>query len=75
MKKCIIAVAAALSAAALALTTASAAVKYTAADLRGLGDHIVGKAGSAIDVDGDNVVDTFDLIAMRKMFDHTGVFT
>ena len=75
MKKYMIAVAAALSAAALAVTTASAAVKYTAADLRGLGDHIVGKAGSAIDVDGDNVVDTFDLVAMRKMFDHTGVFS
>ncbi|MDO4863718.1 MAG: GDSL-type esterase/lipase family protein [Ruminococcus sp.] len=74
MKKYIIVAAAALAAATLAVTTASAAVKYTAADLRGLGDHIVGKAGSAIDVDGDNVVDTFDLVAMRKMFDHTGVF-
>ena len=75
MKKLLFAVAAVLSAAAIAVTTASAAVRYTADDLRGLGDHIVGKAGAAIDVDGDNVVDTFDLVAMRKMFDHTGVFS
>ena len=74
MKRYIFVVAAALSAAAIAVTTASAAVKFTADDLRGLGDHIVGKAGTAIDVDGDSVVDTFDLIAMRKMFDHTGTF-
>lgn len=75
MKKYIFVVAAALTAATLAVTTASAAVKFTADDLRELGDHIVGKAGSAMDVDGDNVVDTFDLVAMRKMFDHTGIFS
>lgn len=75
MKRYILVAAAALAAATIAVTTASAAVKYTAADLRGLGDHIVGKAGSAIDVDGDSIVDTFDLVALRKQFDHTGVFT
>ena len=75
MKRYILVAAAALAAATIAVTTASAAVKYTAADLRGLGDHIVGKAGSAVDVDGDSIVDTFDLVALRKQFDHTGVFT
>ena len=76
MKKFAIAAVAALAAAAVTVTTASAAVKYTAKDLIGLGDHLVGKASpsTAADVDGDNVVDTFDLIAMRKMFEHTGVF-
>ena len=76
MKRYIIAAAAALAAAALAVTTASAAVSFTADDLRGLGDHIIGRAGGTpVDVDGDSVVDTFDLVAMRKMFDHTGNFS
>lgn len=76
MKKYAIAAVAALAAAAVGVTTASAAVKYTAKDLRGLGDHLVGKASPSLaaDVDGDSVVDAFDLVAMRKQFEHTGKF-
>ncbi len=74
-KKVIISAAAAVTALTMAGTTAFAAKKYTAQDLFDLGDHLVGKADvSGEDVNGDNVVDVFDLVEMRKSFDHTGVF-
>lgn len=76
MKKPVTVMIAALSSAALIGTTAFAAVQYSAADIRSLGGHLLGKqeGAEAPDVNGDKSVDVFDLVEMRKTFDHTGVF-
>lgn len=76
MKKWVITGVAALTAAAMIGTTVYAERKYAAEDLRELSGHLLGdpNADGAFDVDGDGVVDAFDLVAMRKQFMSTGDF-
>ena len=64
-----------VSAVSAVLLTATA-VSYSADDLRNLGDALLGKGEITSDMDltGDNVVDSFDLVAMRKNFISTGEF-
>lgn len=52
------------------------AVSYSAGDLKNLGDALLGKGEitSGMDLTGDNVVDVFDLVAMRQQFISTGEF-
>ena len=77
MKKLASAALAAVSAAALAGLTASAETQPSVTGLRDLGSALLGKSAltSEQDLNGDGSVDSFDLVLMRKMFDHTGVFT
>lgn len=76
MKKWIIAGVAALTAAAMIGTTVYADRKYAAKDLRELSDYLLGVPDSkgAYDVNGDDRVDAFDMVAMRKQFFGTGDF-
>lgn len=57
-------------------TTVSAVGKYSATDLKNLGDALLrrGKITADMDVTGDGNVDVFDLTAMRKTFATTGEF-
>lgn len=59
-----------------ALLLTATAVSYSAEDLKNLGDALLGKGGitSGMDLTGDNVVDVFDLVAMRQQFIQTGEF-
>lgn len=77
MKKMITAVAAVVSASAIAGVTVFAAGKYTAKDLNDLCDSLLGKTAVTAeqDVDGDGVVDVYDLIAMRQTFLGSGEFS
>ena len=77
MKKMIMAAAAVVSASAVAGVTVFAAGKYTAKDLNDLCSSLLGKTAitSEQDVDGDGVVDVYDLIAMRQTFLGSGDFT
>ena len=72
MKKIISGAAAVATAVAIAGTTAYAAKNYTAKDLKGLNDYILGKSGTAEDVNNDGAVDVFDMIEMRKAFSDSG---
>lgn len=59
-----------------ALVLTATAVSYSAGDLKDLGDALLGKGEitSGMDLTGDNVVDVFDLVAMRQKFISTGEF-
>lgn len=77
MKKTIASAAAAVSAVAIAGTSVFAANKYTAKDLVDLSRSLLGEIDvtEEQDVDGNGVVDVFDLVAMRKTFLGTGEFS
>lgn len=68
MKKKILSAIAVVTAVSAVGTTAFAAKKYTANDLIGLAHSLHGESAIAAeqDVNGDKVVDVFDLIEMRK---------
>lgn len=59
-----------------AVMLTATAVSYSAGDLKNLGDALLGKGKitSGMDLTGDNVVDVFDLVAMRQQFISTGEF-
>lgn len=59
-----------------AVMLTATAVSYSAGDLKNLGDALLGKGEitSGMDLTGDNVVDVFDLVAMRQQFISTGEF-
>ena len=64
--------------AAFAVTayTSSAAAGYTAKDLTGLSDFLLGNTvGMSEDVNGDGVCDAFDLVYLRMAMQSTGEFT
>ena len=77
MKKFIISVVAAISAAAIAGTAVLAVNKYSAHDLKNLSDSVLGKSEitDGQDINGDGRVDVYDVIEMRKLFVGTGEFT
>lgn len=77
MKKKIVSAAAAVSAAAIAGTSVFAANQFTAKDLVDLSRSLLGEIDVTAeqDVDGNGIVDVFDLIAMRKTFLGTGEFS
>lgn len=56
--------------------TAVYAAGYTPADLKNLGNAVLGKGEvtAEMDLTGDNTVDSFDLVAMRKQFASDGEF-
>ena len=58
------------------MATAVYASGYTPADLKNLGNAILGKGEVTVEMDltGDKIVDSFDLVAMRKQFASTGEF-
>ena len=68
MKKKLISAIAAVTAVTVVSTTAHAAMKYSANDLIALSHSLHGETGLTAeqDVNGDKVVDVFDLIEMRK---------
>lgn len=59
-----------------AVMLTATAVSYSAGDLKNLGNALLGKGEitSGMDLTGDNVVDVFDLVAMRQQFISTGEF-
>ncbi|MDE7363374.1 MAG: hypothetical protein K2N27_00575 [Ruminococcus sp.] len=62
---------------AVTVTSAFAIGKYSAKDLKNLCDSILGKneVTAEQDINGDNRVDVFDMIEMRKAFVGTGEFS
>ncbi|MDE7097939.1 MAG: hypothetical protein K2O60_02165, partial [Ruminococcus sp.] len=74
-KKAIISTVAVFS--ALTVTSAFAIGKYSFQDLKNLSDSILGKneVTAEQDINGDNRVDVFDMIEMRKAFLGTGEFS
>lgn len=62
---------------ALTVTSAFAVRKYSVQDLKNLCDSILGKTKVTTeqDINGDNKVDVFDMIEMRKAFVGTGKFS
>ncbi len=77
MKKFVSAALSVVSASALMGLTASAASQPSVKELRNLSDSLLGKSSLAEwqDVNGDGRVDSFDVVMLRKSFDHTGIFT
>ncbi|MBR6386554.1 MAG: carbohydrate binding domain-containing protein [Ruminococcus sp.] len=75
MKKIISCTAALVTAVTITGNVAYAVKNYTVNDLKGLSDYILGKAGTAEDVNNDGAVDVFDLIEMRKAFSDSGELT
>ncbi|MBR6579805.1 MAG: hypothetical protein IKK66_00725 [Ruminococcus sp.] len=75
-KKIFTSAAAVFSTAAIAGTAVFAAMEYTADDLKKLNSALLGESDFTVgqDLDGDNVIDVFDLIKMRKTFASTGEF-
>lgn len=59
-----------------AMAITATAVSYSPADLKGLGDALLGRGEitAGMDLTGDGVVDVFDLVAMRQQFIPTGEF-
>lgn len=70
MKKLFSSMAVVVSALTIAGTTVFAASDYTADDLKKLSDALLGETDfiPEQDLDGDNVIDVFDLIKMRESF-------
>ena len=75
MKKIFSCAAAMVTAVTIAGGSVCAAKNYTAKDLKGLNDYLLGKSGTAEDVNIDGAVDVFDLIEMRKAFYDSGELT
>ncbi|MCM1314816.1 MAG: GDSL-type esterase/lipase family protein [Alistipes senegalensis] len=66
-----------LTAVSALVCTSVYAAGYKPADLKNLGNAILGKGEvtAEMDLTGDKIVDVFDLVAMRKYFTSTGEFT
>ncbi|MCM1506582.1 MAG: GDSL-type esterase/lipase family protein [Ruminococcus flavefaciens] len=75
IKKIILSLSAMVTVSAVICTAVSAS-GYTVSDLKNLGDAILGRGEVTEDMDltGDGVVDSFDLVLMRKNFVSTGDF-
>ena len=67
----------AITAVSAVVCTAVYASGYTPADLKNLGNALLGKGEitAEMDLTGDKIVDVFDLVEMRKQFKSTGEFT
>ena len=75
MKKLCTAFLAAITLTAAASLTSSAAGSYTFKDATDLSSYLLGDEGKGIDVNGDKIVNVFDLVDMRASFTSTGEFT
>ena len=76
MKKKIFSIAAIISAFSITGHSAFAATRYAADDLVNLGRALLGEIefSEGQDVNGDNVINVFDIIKMRESFMNTGEF-
>lgn len=76
IKKFILSVSALTIASVVLYTTATAVSGYSVSDLKKLENAVLGKerVTAEMDLTGDNMVDSFDLVAMRKNFTSMGEF-
>ena len=76
IKKFILSVSALTVASVVLYTTATAVSGYSVSDLKKLENAVLGKerVTAEMDLTGDNMVDSFDLVAMRKNFTSMGEF-
>lgn len=77
IKKLILSVSALTVSSVVLCTSVSAVSEYSVSDLKSLGNAILGKGKitAEMDLTGDKIVDSFDLVEMRKHFTSTGEFS